>query len=444
MTASRLPNSAVMALSAPAMPMFAMMMPLAVFLPAYYADSLGLGMAAVGSIFALGRTFDVVTDPFAGVLMDRLQTVVQRKTWLAIGALPIAVAVANLFFATGPVSTTWVFGWLLCLYLGWTLMSVGLYSWAAETTTDYHERSRVMASIQAANSVGSVLVLLTPALVEWFSPGENVGELRVQAMGWFILITLPISVLVALKFGPPSITQVSSRPQLSLWTGMKLVLKNSVLGRLLIADLAIGLLIGVGASMAVFFVEIVLSLEGRAGTLQLFSLLAGLMCIPLWVALAKKLEKHNALSLTAVVSFLGGVFTLVVPPDSFWIYFVGSTILGTGLAGLQFLPRAIMADVVDRDRLESGEERAGLYYAFLTTTLKVGLALGIAVAFFLADLGGFDPAVARTTGEGAEVVRYVNGLSSMALALVCVLAMWHFPLGREAQASLQSTLQETR
>ena len=110
MTASRLPNSAVMALSAPAIPMFAMMMPLAVFLPAYYADSLGLGMAAVGSIFALGRTFDVVTDPFAGVLMDRLQTVVQRKTWLAIGALPIAVAVANLVFATGPVSTTWVFG----------------------------------------------------------------------------------------------------------------------------------------------------------------------------------------------------------------------------------------------------------------------------------------------------------------------------------------------
>ena len=86
-----------MALSAPAMPMFAMMMPLAVFLPAYYADSLGLGMAAVGSIFALGRTFDVVTDPFAGVLMDRLQTVVQRKTWLAIGALPIASCGKSVF-----------------------------------------------------------------------------------------------------------------------------------------------------------------------------------------------------------------------------------------------------------------------------------------------------------------------------------------------------------
>ena len=323
-------------------------------------------------------------------------------------------------------------------------MSVGLYSWAAETTTDYHERSRVMASIQAANSVGSVLVLLTPALVEWFSPGEGIGALRVQAMGWFILVTLPISVLIALKFGPPSITQVSSRPQLSLWAGLKLVLRNSVLGRLLLADLAIGLLIGVGASMAVFFVEIVLNLQGRAGTLQLFSLLAGLLCIPIWVALAKKLEKHNALSLTAAVSFLGGLFTLWVPAESFLIYFVGSTVLGTGLAGLQFLPRAIMADVVDRDRLESGEERSGLYYAFLTTTLKVGLALGIAVAFFLADLGGFDPAVARTTGEGAEVVRYVNGLSSMALAVICILAMWHFPLGRDAQKVLQSSLQESR
>ena len=156
---ARLSKTSIVALSAPALPMFAMMMPLAVFLPAYYADGLGLGMAAVGSLFALGRMFDVVTDPFAGVIMDRLQQTIQRKTWLAIGAVPIAVAVANLFFATGEVSAIWLFSWLLCLYLGWTLMSVGLYSWAAETSTDYHERSRVMASLQAANSIGSVLVL---------------------------------------------------------------------------------------------------------------------------------------------------------------------------------------------------------------------------------------------------------------------------------------------
>ena len=114
--------------------MYAMMMPLAIFLPAYYAESLGIGMAAVGTIFALGRVFDVATDPLAGVMMDRLQHVVQRKWWLAIGAVPITLAVFNLFFITKDVTTGYILFWLLWLYLGWTLMSVALFSWAAEVS----------------------------------------------------------------------------------------------------------------------------------------------------------------------------------------------------------------------------------------------------------------------------------------------------------------------
>ncbi len=437
---ARLSKGAIVALAAPALPMFAMMMPLAVFLPAYYADSLGIGMATVGSLFALSRVFDVVTDPFAGLLMDRLQGAVQRKTWLAVGAVPIAVAVANLFFVSNGITTAGLFFWLLCLYAGWTLMSVGLFSWAAETTNDYHERSRVMAAIQAANSMGSVLVLLTPVLVEWFADSAAVNTLRVETMGWFILVALPVSVVIALRYGPPSLKHGRDDRGLPFRAGLKLVFKNRALVRLLTADFALGLNLGIGTSMSVFFVEIVLNLSGRAGTVQLFSLLAGLVCIPLWVMLARRLQKHKAFGLTAVVSILSGLFALWVPADNFLVFFTGSVVLGMGLGGMQFLPRAIMADVLDHDRLESRSERAGLYYAFLTTTLKVGLAAGIAIAFFLGDLGGFDPAVARSTGEGAQVVRYITGISSVVLAGTCLIAMWQFPLGRQAHARLQTAL----
>ena len=441
MRANTLNTRAIVALSAPAVPMYAMMMPLAIFLPAYYAESLGIGMAAVGTIFAVGRVFDVVTDPFAGVMMDRLQHVVQRKWWLAIGAVPIALAVANLFFLDNDFSTVHIFLWLLCLYLGWTLMSVALFSWAAETTYDYHERSRVMAGIQAANGLGSVLVLLLPVGVEWFWAAGEVSELRVQTMGGLILLALPVSLFVALRYGPPSLTRAEPRARAPVWKGIRFAARSSALRRLLAADFAIGLNLGIGTSASVFFIEIALAHPGRAGTLQLTSLLVGLACIPLWVAFANRIEKHRALGVTAIVSMLGGLFALWVPAGNFMLYFAGSAVLAMGIGGMQFLPRAIMADVVDRDRVESSQERSGLYYAFLTTTLKVGLGAGIAVAFYLADLGGFDPAVARTTGEGAQVVRYITGVSSIVLALACLLAMWRFPLGREAQAALRRSLE---
>ncbi|MGI9328192.1 MAG: MFS transporter [Pseudomonadales bacterium] len=430
------------ALAAPAVPMYAMMMPLAIFLPAYYAENLGIGMAMVGSLFALSRVFDVVTDPVAGILMDRLQHAVQRKTWIGIGAVPIALAVLNLFFVDKGVSTEELFAWLICLYVGWTFMSVGLFSWAAETSFDYQERSRVMAGIQAANSLGTVLVLLLPALVEWFSDAASIEALRVQTMGVFILVALPISIYLALRFGPPSVTRAPQKSGLSMRKGMLTAIKNRPLRKLLLADFAIGLNLGISTSVSVFFIEIVLLHPGRAGTLQLFSLVAGLVCIPLWVAVANRIEKHRALGLTALVSGAGGVFSLLVPAGEFAIYFVGTVVLGMGIGGIQFLPRAIMADVVDQDRVESKDERAGLYYAFLTTTLKIGLAVGIAVAFYVAGLGGFDPVVARATGEGIEVIRYITGVSSIVLALTCFLAVWHFPLGREAQAALRVALKQ--
>lgn len=440
--ANTLSQGAIAALSAPAVPMYAMMMPLAVFLPPYYADSLGVGMTTVGTLFALGRVFDVLTDPFAGLVMDRFQHVVQRKTWLAIGAVPIALAVYNLFFIESVTSLGGLFFWLLCMYLGWTLMSVAIFSWAAETSFDYHERSRAMAGIQAANSLGSVLVLLLPMLLEWFGGSADVGQQRVQAMGAFILLTLPITIAFAWKFGPPSVTRVRQASRTWFWAGLKVALKSRALRRLLLADLAIGLNLGIGTSLAVFFVEIVLGHQDRAATVQFYSLLAGLLCIPVWVAVANRLEKHRALGLTAVISVVGGVFALLVPAGNFSLYFAGSVVLSFGLGGLQFLPRSIMADVVDQDRAESKQERAGLYFAFLTTTLKIGLGLGIASAFYLAELAGFDPALARTTGEGIESVRHVTGVSSIVLALVCLLAVWRFPLDRAAQNELRHSLQQ--
>ena len=436
-----LSRGAIMALAAPAVPMYAMMMPLAVFLPAYYADSLGIGMATVGYLFVLGRVFDVLTDPFAGIVMDRLQQRIQRKAWLAIGAVPIALAVVNLFFVDADTTLGGLFFWLLCLYLGWTLMSVAIFSWAAETSFDYHQRSRAMAGIQAANSLGSVSVLLLPVVIEWVGTAGEIGELRVQAMGGFILVALPITILIALRYGPPSVTRVRQSAPLGLVKGMGLAFKSSALRRLLLADLAIGINLGIGTSLSVFFVEIVLRHEGRAGTVQLFSLLAGLVCIPLWVAFANRYEKHRALGATAIISVLGGLFALVVPADNFGIYFVGSVVLALGIGGLQFLPRSMMADVVDMDRAASKQERAGLYFAFLTTTLKIGLGLGIFLAFRLADIAGFDPATVRTTGEGVESVRYITGVSSIILALTCLLAVWRFPLGKAAQAALRRSIQ---
>ncbi|MGZ9035354.1 MAG: MFS transporter, partial [Rhodospirillales bacterium] len=79
-----------------ALPAFALAMPTIpayVYLPTFYAETLGLGLAAVGAVLLVARGLDVLTDPLIGIASDRLPTRWgRRKPWIVAGALLAAVA----------------------------------------------------------------------------------------------------------------------------------------------------------------------------------------------------------------------------------------------------------------------------------------------------------------------------------------------------------------
>lgn len=60
-------------------------------------------------------------------------------------AIPVLmVSIYKLFFSDpNNVSAFYLFIWLTFLWLGWTMLFILYYAWAAELTADYHERSRV-------------------------------------------------------------------------------------------------------------------------------------------------------------------------------------------------------------------------------------------------------------------------------------------------------------
>jgi len=49
-------------------------LPMALFIPSYYADELGLPMVSVGIAIAASRLLDIIIDPIVGVLSDRMRT----------------------------------------------------------------------------------------------------------------------------------------------------------------------------------------------------------------------------------------------------------------------------------------------------------------------------------------------------------------------------------
>ena len=75
MTLSRsLPRSTLLAYAVPGLVVAIPTIPVTVYLPAFYADHLGLGLTTVGLVLLIARLGDTLTDPAIGLLSDGWQS----------------------------------------------------------------------------------------------------------------------------------------------------------------------------------------------------------------------------------------------------------------------------------------------------------------------------------------------------------------------------------
>ena len=179
----------LIAFATPSIPIAALGLPLAVYLPPFFAGPMGLGLATVGTIFLIARMWDVFIDPILGYVSDRFHTRWgRRRHWMVLSVPIIAIAAYFVFIPTPPITSRYLLTWLFVMYLGFTMILLAHMSWAAELSDDYHERSRIHGYREALAIIGVPLVLMLPAIIERMG-AANMERARVGA-GWFILVAL--------------------------------------------------------------------------------------------------------------------------------------------------------------------------------------------------------------------------------------------------------------
>ena len=72
-------------------PMAAIGLPFAVFMPHYYATDLGIGLEVVGLIFMAVRFWDMASDPVMGILVDKYPTRFGRIRHWMLASVPILI-----------------------------------------------------------------------------------------------------------------------------------------------------------------------------------------------------------------------------------------------------------------------------------------------------------------------------------------------------------------
>ena len=117
-------------------------------------------------------------------------------------------------------------------------------------------------------------------------------------------------------------------------------------------------------------------------------------------------------------------------------------ILGLAFSCLYILPTSILADIVDYDTATTGEEQAGIYIAALNLVMKLGLALGVGIAYGFLGLAGYDPSAEAQGVHDVMILRVAGyGITSV-LLIPAIILLKTFPITKKVQQQLRKKITE--
>ena len=418
-------------------------LPLVLFVPAFYADDLGVPLAAVGVALAASRLLDVVTDPLIGIASDRLRLPGgRRKPWIVLGTPLFAVSLWQLFVPSGGASSTSLLVWSALLYLGFTMIDLPHKAWGAELSSDYDERSRITSWREGLSTGGQVALLV--ALVAWSARGVSEAADQLRGIALVVVLALPLLVAAAVLTVPEGRREGFAHERLGLAAGLRLVATNPAFLRMIGCVVLFVSGIAVQGTLHRLVLADVMSDESRFPWMLLLENLATLAAVPVWLRISLATGKHRALAAAALWLALFSLPLVFLRHGDTATLIAVVAIRGSSFASILFLANSIAADVIDLDTLASGEQRSGLYFAVWGMVTKLSLALGVLLGTALPAALGYDPAAASTgPAVQARLMAIYGGVP--ALLMACgALFLRGFPVTRERHAAVRAELARRR
>ena len=373
--------------------------------------------------------------------MDRTKTCSAAIDRADHGRAGLRLAIYMLYQGPRPgVGQGYLMGWLLIMYLGFSIVQLSNLAWAATLTTTYERRSRIFGVFTALGVGGAVAVLIIPVLMA--KTGHSDGE-GVRAMLWFIFAAAPIGAALAAWRTPETVAAEHAAHRFSLRDYLSLLTRGNVV-RLLIADICVTLGPGWMAAIYLFFFKDSRGFDTtQSNLLLLIYIAAGFAGAPATAWLANKVSKHRALMICTTVYSLMLLTLLLVPRGMFLAAVPTMFVCGCAASGFTVVIRAITGDIGDELQLENGRHWMGLMYSLINSTQKIASASSIFLTFnVLAAVGYNAKESAVNTPQailGLNLVYMIGPVVFVMLGGACFLG---YKLSAERHADIRRQLDE--
>ncbi len=412
-----------------------------VFLMKFYTDAALVPPALAGNALLIGKGWDAINDPLFGWFSDRTKSRFgKRRVFMIFGAIPLGIATALLWFvpASDRISA---FFWILATFILfdtlWTLTNVPYYALTSELTDDYDERSS-LTTYRMVMAVPAYLVgaALTPAIV---------GLFALQQTGYaFIGIAYGVLAGAALLISAAGIRErklvAVTAPEPSPFKSLVVALKNKPFAWLCATYFVINISFAFIKILMVYYIEYQLLMKADTSLVMGLMLICVTIALPFWQWISRRMDKGPAYALGMLVGGSAVTLTFFLPHQSTGLIYLIAALAGFGFAAQWIFPWAMVADVADYDRADTGQQRSGMYYGVWGLATKVSEALALAAVGWILTGFGYVPNVEQSS-NALFGIRLFFGLIPAGIILVCLPLLFKYPITRKTHAAIRAKLE---
>lgn len=397
-----------------------------------------------GWALGLPRIWDAINDPLFGLFSDRLRTRWgRRRALLLFGALPLGLSFM-LMWIVPPFSQLGLAFYYACTFIvfdtAFTIVHVGYNALTPELTSDYDERSSLNGYRMVFSITGTLSAIILATVLGWFIVDARL-QFLILGVGLGLASILPPLVVFKITREKPA----DEQPEPLSWRqSLRMTLSNQpfrlVMGLYLLSWTTASIL----AAMLVYYANYRLRVPEQANYFVLVAQGSAIFFIPVWVWVARKLDKRRAFIIGTLTWLLVLLGISALPADAIGLAYLLAALSGSGIASAYVLPWSMIPDIVEHDQLQTGQRREGSFYAFASFFQKLATAFALwAMGQALAYTGYITPhtngALPVQPASTILAIRIFTGPIPAVLLAFAILFAWQYPITRESH---QSTLQE--
>ena len=336
-----------------------------------------------GLVLAVGRIFDAITDPLIAGWSDRSNYKGGRRIpFMRAVAIPFALVTIGLFTipqtANTVVNDALLFVLLLLFYLVMTIFCTPYNALIAELGDTQKHRINVSTFISFTFIAGQSISFMLP----------NVAGLLQGAVGQAGSVRLAVAIMSAvacIAMLIPSLyikerDYIDSKPsETKAFRSLLKTFSNGQFRRFVYSDVIYFFALTLFQTGLAFYETKLMEIEDTwtfvlTATMTFISVLL----YPAVNKLAPKLGKKKLIITGFFAYSLVFLITSICGKGLYWGFIV-AVCASVPMAILGILPQACVADVAELNRLETGEDRSGMFFAARTFAFKMGQALAMVV-----------------------------------------------------------------